>query len=491
TADRKKQRHPLLWVLSIVVLVIIAVAFLGGPLLGTLRPTGRLIFGYYDGEPIEYKPDSYFSRQRDMYAEQIQQMQDSSAENVQWQAFQVWKGAYDQTVVHTAILQQAEKSGLHISEDRIDKALTRSGPYVQDGKFNPELYRNTSDSDKQTHREIFRENLIHEQWMDDYSSILRPSHQEDFFRNMASPERKFQYIYYDINDYPASEVENFARQHSELFRTIRVSRISLKTDETEANEILSQLEESPERFEELARNHSTDSYADSGGDMGWKRYNDIVGSLEDEEAAETVFSLEEGETTGLLKTSSGWSIYRCDEEAREADLSDEDTVSEIRSYIIDNERGTVEDYFLQQAATVAEDASETGFAEAVRGNDKEYWETGFFPINYGGTQLFKTIEENDEEGVLQGASQNERVLKKLFSAPEGGTTEPFVLGSSIVAAHVVEEREAPEDAENRVGNYYNQILSRFLQNEARNLFLNSDKLEDNFMEVFSRNFMNS
>ncbi|MFO7849285.1 MAG: hypothetical protein R6V67_04925, partial [Spirochaetia bacterium] len=197
------------------------------------------------------------------------------------------------------------------------------------------------------------------------------------------------------------------------------------------------------------------------------------------------------EITGLLKTSFGWSIYRCDEEAQEADLSDEETISDIRSYIIDNERGTVEDHFLQQAETIAEEASETGFTEAVRESGKEYWETGFFPINYGGTQLFKTIEENDEEGVLQGASNNERVLKRLFSAPEGGVTEPFVLGSSIVAAHVVEEREAPEEAENRVENMYGYLQNNFLQNDVRSIFLNSDKLEDNFMEVFSRHFMNS
>ena len=490
SVDRKKQRHPIFWILSVVVLAVIAVSFLAGPALGSLRSSQRLIFGYYDGEPIEYKPDSYFARQRDMYAERIQQMQGSDDQNVQWQALQVWRGAYNQTVVHTAILQQAEKSGLHISDNKIDKALTTYGPYMENGEFSPELYRNTPNSEKYSARELFRENLTHEQWMQDYSSIPQTTHEKSFIVGMASPERKFRYASYNVNDYPSSAVREYAQENSELFRRIRVSRISLRGSEKEAKEIYSQLEAAPERFEELARNHSTDSFSEKGGDMGWQRYHELIGSLEQDSAVDRIFSLSQGETTGLLKTSFGWSIYRCDAEAQAPDLEDEQTINDIRNYLITNERGKVEDYFLQRASSVAEAARSKGFAEAVSSSGKELKETGYFPINYGGAFFLKKIGEQDSSGALQAAASNERVLKTLFSVDEGSVSEPFVLGTSVIVAEAADERKAPEDAVARVEGMYNYLLQNYRSSDVRSTFLNSDKLEDRFMEVFSKNFMN-
>jgi peptidyl-prolyl cis-trans isomerase D len=491
SVDRKKNRHPIYWVLSVLVLGVIAVSFLAGPMIGSFRSSNRLIFGYYNDEAIEFKPDSYFSRQRDLYAEQLQQMQGDNNDNLQWQALQVWKGAYEQTLIHTAILQQAERSGLHISEKEVDRALAKYGPYMENGEFSPEKYRNTSNAQKYSTRQLFKENLIHDRWMQDYTGIPGSDAEKSFFKKMASPERKIRYISYHINDYPAEEVRSYGESNPTLFRRIELSRISLKTEKKEAEELLRQLEAAPQRFEELARNHSTDAYADKGGEMGTVRYHELLGSLEKDTSADEIFSLQEGDHTGLLKTGFGYSIYRCDSKARDADLSDEQTISDIRSYLISNERGKVEDYFLEKASGIKASAADKGFAAAASEEGLESSETGYFPINYGNAVFLPTLRESDEAGIVQSAFENERVLKILFSTGEKEITEPFVLGSSILLASVVDEREAEKETLERIEGLYSYLIQNYRRTDIRNTFLDSEKHEDNFMSVFSRYFMNS
>jgi hypothetical protein len=82
------------------------------------------------------------------------------------------------------------------------------------------------------------------------------------------------------------------------------------------------------------------------------------------------------------------------------------------------------------------------------------------------------------------------VLKTLFSVEEGSVSDPFVLGTSVIVAEAADEREAPDEAVTRVESMYNYILQNYRQSDVRSTFLNSDKLEDNFMEVFSKYFMN-
>lgn len=488
-AERKKVRHPVMWILSVLVLLLVAVAFLAGPIAGTAVRGRDLVFGYYDGEPIEYKPDTYFARQRDYFAEQLQQ--EGSEQNVQMQALRVWKNAFDRTVIHTAILQQAERSGLHIAEDEIDKTLTQYGPYVRNGEFRPELYQETSNSDRQSHRMMFRENLIHDRWMQDHMNIPDSSAEKEFIVGMASPERKFTYTSFSLDEYPAQEVRAYARENMGQFREINLSRINLRMEENEAQQIFSQLQEEPGRFEELARNHSSGSYAKKGGDMGWIKYHELAGDFEDNTKADTIFALEQGETTGLLETSFGYAIYRCDEPAREPDLQDSAQIESIRSYLIRNEKGRVEDYFISRAQELAGAARENDSLQSAANQfDRQLRETAYFPINYENAMFLKPIRSAEGgQTPLSQAGSNQRILTALFSLQEGEYSEPLIMGNSVVVASLVDERPAPEEMTKRLDSYYSYINRNYLQRDIRRVFLQSDKLEDNFMQVFSQYFM--
>ena len=76
------------------------------------------MFGKYKGEDILFIPGNYLSRQSEMIAEQIRA--NSEDQNIQFQAYQVWRTAFERTVLHIAILQKAEEAGLHVTDESID-----------------------------------------------------------------------------------------------------------------------------------------------------------------------------------------------------------------------------------------------------------------------------------------------------------------------------------------------------------------------------------
>lgn len=73
--------------------------------------------------------------------------------------------------------------------------------------------------------------------------------------------------------------------------------------EQAAVELAAQAREQPERFTELAREHSDDFSASEGGDLGWISEGDMVEAFE-----ETLFSLEEGAISDPVRTGFGFHV---------------------------------------------------------------------------------------------------------------------------------------------------------------------------------------
>jgi hypothetical protein len=215
--------------------------------------------------------------------------------------------------------------------------------------------------------------------------------------------------------------------------------------------------------------------------------------FEDSSKANPIFALEKAEFSDLVETSFGWSIYRSDEEAITPDFTEEEEIAAARSYLIRNERGQVEDYFINRANSFVANAAEAGFSTAARAANVSPTETKYFPINYGESFFLKPIQTENENGngILQRAQANQRILTNLFSVAENNFTEPFVLGNSVVVAQLLEERQAPEAEVEQIANYHSYIIQNFQSQEIQTHFLQSDKLEDNFMQVFSKHFLSS
>ena len=370
-AEKKRQSHPFLYAFSVVLLVVIVVTFIGGPAISRAGGGGRIIFGYYKKTPIEYYPDNYFSQRKDAIADQLRQ--NGEQEDLAVQAYQVWRTAFDQTVLHTAILTEAEASGMWISEDRVNEALIKQGPYTIDGQFSVERYNATSSSRRLAFKKLYREQLIHQQYLEDLFQGLRESPQEgQFLGRMVDEQRRFSLVSFPFSDYPDDQINKYAEENRERFRRIKLSRILIKSSEREATEIRNKLVDRTGSFEDLAREHSTDIYADKGGDMGWRYYYDLEADFDDSQPVETIFQLQESEISPVLESRFGWVIYRCDTPALQPDFNVEETRQVVRDYLMRYEKGIVEDYTLSVAEGFRERVDDIGFLGA----------NGFFNTNF-------------------------------------------------------------------------------------------------------------
>ncbi len=200
-SDKKTVAHPFLYIFSVIILVVIVVTFIGAPAISRQAGGGKISFGRYQGKSIDYFSGNYFSGQKDIFADQLRQGGEN--ENFETQAYRVWRSAFDQTVFHIALLLEAEKNGLWVSEDRVDKTLIKSGPYQEDGKLSEERYRNTPSSERFATRKLFREQINHEQILQDILTLQRWSSKESlFFREMLDKQRRFSFVYYNFSVFP-------------------------------------------------------------------------------------------------------------------------------------------------------------------------------------------------------------------------------------------------------------------------------------------------
>ncbi|NQU95423.1 MAG: peptidylprolyl isomerase [Candidatus Omnitrophica bacterium] len=115
-----------------------------------------------------------------------------------------------------------------------------------------------------------------------------------------------------------SELVEFYETNKEKFREpqkVKVKSILIKVSEERpekkslklAKTVLRRLKEGGD-FGLLAKEYSDGPYAESGGQMGWVREGELMDKLND-----LVFSLDENETSGILKTKLGFHIFLVEE----------------------------------------------------------------------------------------------------------------------------------------------------------------------------------
>ncbi|HEC61105.1 MAG TPA: hypothetical protein ENI27_02495 [bacterium] len=506
TVEKKRQRHPLLYGISVLILIVIVVTFVGGPALSRAGRKGTLTFGFYDGKPVEYFPGNYFSRQKDLAAAGLSESE--ADDEVEVQIYKVWCPAFDQTILHMAILAEAEKSGIWVSEDGVDRALISSGPYMVDGQFSEERYNRTPSAERFVTRKLFREQVLHEQYLKDIFNSQRTGNPEiEFFQSMVETQRKFSFINYTFSDYPDKEIWAYGEKNKNRFRKIKLSRILIKSSNNEAQAVKKKLEERTSSFEELARAHSKGLFADKGGDMGWQYFYDLEGDFDTTEPVEEIFRLNEGELSPVLTTRFGWVIYRCDTPALELDVEfkaasesaaetteevpsaeldslDVETRQIITDYIMRYEKGMVEDYFFELAMSFAERANEVGFLLAALQEGLSPLSTDYFPLNYQGIYFMAPVRSTDQSVNISSASYNREFFEAAFSLFPGQISGPVLLDDQVLVLTLEDERKSPEQEADFIDDYYQYIASQSLQSDLQTALIDPERLEDNFNSVF-------
>lgn len=147
------------------------------------------------------------------------------------------------------------------------------------------------------------------------------------------------------------EVREYYETHPDEFKSDRVkaSHILVK-EESEANEIMVELQADPSKFSELAEAHSIDkSNASKGGDLGYFGRGRMVKEFE-----EAAFVLEEdGQLSPIVKTRFGYHIIMRTEREDGTIKSFDDVKNQIRIRLINEKRRSNTEEFLEALKTTS------------------------------------------------------------------------------------------------------------------------------------------
>ncbi len=478
------KRSPLFWIASIIILVLIILSFVVAPALVGLGPDqDTLTFGSYAGRPITYEYGNYFFRQRERIASQwTQEVTDA---NYQWVVYQIWRTAFNNTVIYKDLMHRADQAGFQVTGDRVDRFLLTSGPYINaQGQFDRELYANTPLSRRQEIAGQVRDEILQQQLITDMLETYATDGEADFIFSFSQTEKRFDYVYYPFTDLPGDMVLEFVESRPMLFSQIDVSTITLRDNLSEAQAVRERIASGEITFEEAARTYSIDVFAQDGGMAGWKFYHDLRTEFADEADLEQLFSLGRDELSDLYPHEFGYVLYQVNNPPREPNLDDELIVSDIRSYIIRNERALVEDYFLDKGMEFAAASESEGFDVAAASFSKTVYSTDFSPLNYRASMLMDSLQASDTQRLLSRAESDPFALTELFRQDEGGITKPLVIGNGVAVAVCREVRQQNDEELAFLRSLYPFYVREIEQDQLYTTILESDKLEDNFINVF-------
>jgi len=492
---KKFKQNPGVYIGSVIILVLVVVTFVGGDFLSGGRGySGRnsdLTFGYYDKVPISWVAGNvlsvYYERTANSFRAQGYEPND------RWINYYVWKQAYEESVVHTAILNMMKKSGYTVSEKAVNKAVLQLPQFQDNGRFSLALYNRMSDSSRTALWRQTQDEIALNVFFSGYFSLLIPESEAKFIADMASPERSFDFVSFNVDNYPDSEYLLFALENPDLFDSIHLSMITISSSEREARKILASIKDGTATFEDAAKAQSKDSYADRGGDMGLKFCHEINGEIPNPGDREKIYGLGRGELSDIIQVNGGWAFFRVEQALTKADFEDYSVMDSVRAYVRSNERGRMEDWAIEQADQFISEAKETGYDNAARWSNLVRRNFGPVPLNYGSVDLFTTLESLTVSGLtsedLQGLSQNENFWKKAFSTPVNVPCEPLVQGSNVFVFVPTEEIIADEAALKDIASRYSTQFLQYTANQSlKRFFMSYGKLTDNFDKTYSRIF---
>ncbi len=482
---KEKNSHGVgVTVFSAVILGVIIVTFIGAPVVTKVTEGNAIVFGTYDGIPIQYLPGNAFDRQVQQLKSYFEQQFQGA--NIDLQRQLVWRQAFEQTAVQIALQHEAEKAGMVITDAQIDKTLVNLPDYQKNGKFSEELYRSTPAAEKFRNRQTTRSQLLIQYYvMDRTQGALLSDATRTFIADMAYPQRKFSFVTFTDADFPAALVADYAAKNKNLFRTIDVSKITVNS-EGDAQKVREEAVKGDKTFADLAKTYSKDAQAESGGALGVKRYYDLKNDITKAADLDKLFSLTKGAISSVIAGDKVWTIYKVNAEAADADISSADTLAVVRAYIAKSERGLLEDNLETQAKTFSADAK-TNFAAAAKKLGKTVETTGWVALNFGNHDLFPSMTNASKNRVFSGLAANEDFFKRAFRLATGEVSDPILASPAVLVVRADEIKTGPakddtpvlpNSVDSAVTGERSQVLERAI--------LTSPKLADNFQSEYRK-----
>lgn len=498
---KKPQKHgnTFVYVGTIIILIITIIAFVFVPSVGGgLGSQGTLNFGSYNGKTISYTQGGYLAKQIASINQNLQQ-QGLNEQNYQLYAYQVWRQAFESTVVHYGILDDVKTAGGVISDSYIDDRMTEQSQFQENGKFSAKLYKDASAATKLALRDEINENALLQYYVEDLYS-LNPSSQEiAFVQGIAKNTRAIEYVSFKLSDATDDQVKTWLAPNLKIFRKIGVSTVVM-AKEADAKKVQKDVASGKVKFADAVKKNSTDTTsASKDGSLGTLFYYQLASEFDKKDDAEKLMSLAKGSYSDVCKTSGGtYAFYRIDEAASAPDASDPSLLVDARSYLDSFEKGVLEDWAIAKAKDFAASASTAAFDKAGKAAGLTVKSAGPFPINYDDVSfyfygqnmpLMTMIDSSDE---LAQAPIDAAFIQSVFSTAPGSVSAPVVLGENVLVFRVKNPSEyKEEDSSSMLALYYPYFFQRISQTEIGDIYLKSPKLKDNFVKTFTQTFMNS
>lgn len=469
---------------SVVILVIIVVAFVLSPIAGGLAAGGDIVFGAYNGEEIVWSTGGFFEQRYQAIASAAAaQSRDEDTFSQMSIARTALRTAFDEAVARTALLQIAERSGVRVSEARIDELMAANPRFMEDGVFSVERYRATGNAERFSLRRLERELAITSAVPGDVTSGTRAGEAEArFVAAMAGPERSFELVRFEFADFPAEQQRAFALDNPHLFATLDLSVATAATQEA-ARELRDDLIADREGWDRIVTERSRDTAASEAGALGELLGHQVERILIDPSDLTKLLALAADELSQVIESTSGWSVYRLNGQVRPFDVADD--LAPVAEYMNIFEQGQIQDFAFAQAEAFGIAARDRGFLTAAAAIGEPVIETPFFPINYGNFPIYTRVESPDVDDLADAAFREE-FFRGAFSLGEGQIGTPIVLRQSVVVPRLREERDALEPLVDRITGSYPFLLRELLQQELTGAYVDRSLLDDRFDERFPR-----
>lgn len=475
---------------AVFILILSAITFVFIPASGRANGGHSLVFGKWDGKPIEYVQGSFFLRQIQTLMEQ---MKTDQQDVNQLANYQIMQSAFNSAAIRLAILSELNEAGYKIPEITIDKVLVQS--YLDEhGKYSSKIYSDTPEATRASHRAMVSEDLTAQRYIDDVLGtqtglfgLKTTTRETDLIKTMSGPERSFTYASFTTDAYPESEVIAYGQANAAKFVKHDLSIITVDTEPL-AKRVAANLEKKEISFEDAVTTYSTRTGTDAAGKLIKSFRSDLNALFADAKDLETVLALKPAAVSTIVKTGKTFAIVRCDALPADPDFTNPAIVSAVSTYMNNNERGKIEDYFMAKAKEFAAAAKASGFDKACAAFGIAKKTTGAFGINYGNAKILAplSVEANPE---LAAAVKSESFFKTAFSLKPTDISEPVLLGSSVLVLQIAEEKAADPQMMEMLPLFYNYYAGSWSQQSLTQAFLKSKKLQDNFMATYLANFL--
>lgn len=474
---------------SLIILLICAFCFVILPAFTgteTKNPNEIPPFGKYNGKEIKYEQGSDFTTFVQQYGQMYQQYGQQLDTSTYYYIF---SNAFNATIMQYAYTDAVKKSGYEVPQNAINREIL---PYFTDenGNYSSKMYRSAPEATKQELNDSFKKSLTASRFFDDNfgstNSFIGPnalyglktsSAELNFLKNYDNNKRGFNMAVFNLSNYPKEEKIAFGKENAAKFNKYDISAITV-SDKSTADKVLSRINKNEITFEDAISEYSTKSYSDTEGKLTSSYQYQIENMLEDASELSTVIGLGKDAVSSVIKTKSGYTIFKNNGDMVAPDFTSDSIVNLISSYLNAYESTRIEDYFTAKAKDFTVEAMKGDFENACLSNDAEFVEIDPFPLNYGNVSLLGTL--NTSSAGLSGADTNEAFLKKAFSMKLNEMSDPLVMNHSVVVIQYTIEVPASEIETSISGDE----LSGYDENSAQTAVLSSDKLENNFSNVY-------